>query len=74
MLPVCLLPEVRVAAPELWGQAEEREYPVSLFLCRATDEAKGLSKLWDDLYIETNHPEWPYDRDAGGFSGFASRR
>ena len=56
------MPSARGAGggPGALGQAEEREYPVSLFLCRATDEAKGLSKLWDDLYIKTNHPEWPY--------------
>lgn len=60
MLPVW--PSARGAGggPGALGQAEEREYPVSLFLCRATDETKGLSKLWDDLYIKTNHPEWPY--------------
>ena len=56
------MPSVRGAGggPGALRQAEEREYPVSLFLCRATDEAKGLSKLWDDLYVKTNHPEWPY--------------
>ncbi|MCI7162195.1 MAG: GldG family protein [Butyricimonas virosa] len=55
-------PSVRgsLPSPGSTKQEVEREYPVSLYLCKVTDEAKDLSRLWSVLYRQTRAPEWPY--------------
>lgn len=55
-------PSVRgsLPSPGSTKQEVEREYPVSLYLCKVTNEAKDLSRLWSVLYRQTRAPEWPY--------------
>lgn len=40
--------------PGILVQQQIDEYPPHLFLCRATEEAQEISRLWKSLYVNTN--------------------
>lgn len=40
--------------PGMLVQQQIDEYPPHLFLCRATEEARDISRLWESLYESTN--------------------